>query len=1077
MKKVINVVGAIIFSDNKILCAQRSEEMSLPLMWEFPGGKIEKNETEKDALIREIREEMKCDLIVGDKVITTEHEYDFGIVRLTTYKCTLNKELPTLTEHKSIEWLSINELDKLNWAPADIPADNMSRLLNDFNQSLHKGFIDKDISHKGNYTPKLLVNNKNEKVLSTIIDELQKCETFYFSVAFITESGLASLKAQLLDLSNKGVKGKILTSNYLGFNSPKMYGELLKLKNVEVRLTDIAGFHAKGYIFEHKDYSSMVIGSSNLTSNALKVNYEHNVLLSTMKNGDLVDSVKNEFDLLWQKSTPLTEQWINSYKESFEYRSLEKLAEVEQTQMLLADKVKKSVEIVPNLMQAEALRSLKAIRDKTKDKALIISATGTGKTILCALDVREVNPNKFLFIVHNEGILNRAKEEFKKVLPIKNDSDFGLLTGKHRDVDAKYLFATIQTLSRDDNFKQFDENEFDYIVFDEAHRSAASTYQRVFNYFKPKFMLGMTATPERSDELSIFELFDYNIAYEIRLQAALESDILCPFHYFGVTDYVHQGIKEDDVTKLRYLTSDERVNYIIQKTDYYGYSGEILQGLIFVSSKKEAYDLADKLSSKGIKSVALTGDDSVNYRQIVIEKLKEGKINYIITVDLFNEGIDIPEVNQVVMLRPTESSIIFIQQLGRGLRKSSNKEYVTVIDFIGNYKTNYLIPIALSGDQSQNKDNYKKFLTNNDSINGVSTINFEEVAKKQIYNSLDAVSLNQNKLILKAYEDVENRLGHMPLLMDFIQQHSIDPSVIFSKFSNYYEFLVRYKKIDTLLTENESKNLVFFSRQIAPGLKRIDSLVLEELLKNELTYDELKNKMLNEVKDITEDDIDTSLRILDFSFYNSGIEKIYGSPIIERNERMIRLSDAFTNALSNQTFKIFLEDLIELSKYNNEKYQKGKNGLILYNKYSREDFSKIFNWNKNGSSVIMGYMIRSQEMPIFITYDKHEDISDSTKYEDEFLSQDELKWFTKSNRTLKSKEVQKILSHRAKGIKMYIFVQKKDDDGIYFYYLGTAGYIEGSEKQDKMPNGSNVVTMDLALDKAVRDDIYRYLTN
>ncbi|GBZ23676.1 DEAD/DEAH box helicase [Staphylococcus aureus] len=926
----------------------------------------------------------------------------------------------------------------------------MSRLLNDFNQSLHKGFIDKHISHKGNYTPKLLVNNKNEKVLSTIIDELQKCETFYFSVAFITESGLASLKAQLLDLSNKGVKGKILTSNYLGFNSPKMYGELLKLKNVEVRLTDIAGFHAKGYIFEHKDYSSMVIGSSNLTSNALKVNYEHNVLLSTMKNGDLVDSVKNEFDLLWQNSTQLTQQWINSYKESFEYRSLEKLAEVEQTQMLLADKVKKSVEIVPNLMQAEALRSLKAIRDKAKDKALIISATGTGKTILCALDVREVNPNKFLFIVHNEGILNRAKEEFKKVLPTKNDSDFGLLTGKHRDVDAKYLFATIQTLSRDDNFKQFDEKEFDYIVFDEAHRSAASTYQRVFNYFKPKFMLGMTATPERSDELSIFEMFDYNIAYEIRLQAALESDILCPFHYFGVTDYVHQGIKEDDVTKLRYLTSDERVNYIIQKTDYYGYSGEILQGLIFVSSKKEAYDLADKLSSKGIKSVALTGDDSVNYRQIVIEKLREGKINYIITVDLFNEGIDIPEVNQVVMLRPTESSIIFIQQLGRGLRKSSNKEYVTVIDFIGNYKTNYLIPIALSGDQSQNKDNYKKFLTNNDSINGVSTINFEEV---------------------------ENRLGHMPLLMDFIQQHSIDPSVIFSKFSNYYEFLVRYKKIDALLTENESKNLVFFSRQIAPGLKRIDSIVLEELLKNELTYDELKNKMLNEVKDITEDDIDTSLRILDFSFYNAGIEKIYGSPIIECNERMIRLSDAFTNALSNQTFKIFLEDLIELSKYNNEKYQKGKNGLILYNKYSREDFSKIFNWSKNGSSVIMGYMIRSQEMPIFITYDKHEDISDSTKYEDEFLSQDELKWFTKSNRTLKSKEVQKILSHRAKGIKMYIFVQKKDDDGIYFYYLGTAGYIEGSEKQDKMPNGSNVVTMDLALDKAVRDDIYRYITN
>ncbi len=210
--------------------------------------------------------------------------------------------------------------------------------------------------------------------------------------------------------------------------------------------------------------------------------------------------------------------------------------------------------------------------------------------------------------------------------------------------------------------------------------------------------------------------------------------------------------------------------------------------------------------------------------------------------------------------------------------------------FIGNYKTNYLIPIALSGDQSQNKDNYKKFLTNNDSINGVSTINFEEVAKKQIYNSLDAVSLNQNKLILKAYEEVENRLGHMPLLMDFIQQHSIDPSVIFSKFSNYYEFLVRYKKIDTLLTEMNLKSNFFLFRKIAPH-QRIDSLVLEELLKNELTYDELKIKCSNQVKVITEDDIDTSLRILDFSFYNAKIQ-IYGSPIIECNEKatIIRLA-------------------------------------------------------------------------------------------------------------------------------------------------------------------------------------------
>lgn len=303
----------------------------------------------------------------------------------------------------------------------------------------------------------------------------------------------------------------------------------------------------------------------------------------------------------------------------------------------------------------------------------------------------------------------------------------------------------------------------------------------------------MTATPERTDELNIFELFNYNIAYEIRLQEALESNILCPFHYFGVTDYIQNEMSQEDAFNLKYLASNERVEHIIKKTNYYGYSGDVLKGLIFVSSRGEAYQLANQLSKRGISSVGLTGKDSIAYRTETIQQLKEGSINYIITVDLFNEGIDIPEINQVVMLRPTKSSIIFIQQLGRGLRKSTNKEFVTVIDFIGNYKTNYMIPIALSGNKSQNKDNYRKFLTDTTVLNGVSTINFEEVAKNKIYNSLDSVKLNQPKLIKEAFNNVKDRIGKLPLLMDFINNDSIDPSVIFSRFKNYYEFLIKIK--------------------------------------------------------------------------------------------------------------------------------------------------------------------------------------------------------------------------------------------------------------------------------------------
>lgn len=645
----------------------------------------------------------------------------------------------------------------------------MTNLLEDFNQSLHKGFIDRTISHKGNFMPKLLINNKEDNVLSTIIDELHKCKSFTISVAFITESGLASLKSYLYDLNEKGIKGKIITSNYLGFNTPNMYKELLKLKNVEVRLTDVNGFHAKGYMFDHNDYSSIIIGSSNLTSNALKINYEHNVLFSTQQSGDLIYNIKSQFDELWATSLPLSHEWIEAYENTFEYQTFKNTVRVAETQSLVETQTKDLNKIDPNLIQREALKSLTSLRKSAKDKALIISATGTGKTILSALDVRNYDPKKFLFVVHNEGILNRAINEFKKVLSQSNNADFGLLTGKNKDINAKYLFATIQTLSNENIYNQFEKDHFDYIVFDEAHRSAAATYQKVFNYFKPNFLLGMTATPERTDSLNIFEMFDYNIAYEIRLQKALESEVLCPFHYFGVTDYVHNGEKIDEVSNLSDLTSNERVEHVLEKTSYYGYSGDELKGLIFVSRKEEAYDLAENLSLRGVPSIALTGEDNPQKREEVIQQLKSGAINYIITVNLFNEGIDIPSVNQIVMLRETESSIIFIQQLGRGLRKSSNKEYVTIIDFIGNYTKNYLIPIALSGDQSQNKDNYRKFLTNNSALNGVSTINFEEIAKKKIYDSLKAVKLNSAKLIKESYTTVESRIGRIPTLMDFIE--------------------------------------------------------------------------------------------------------------------------------------------------------------------------------------------------------------------------------------------------------------------------------------------------------------------
>ena len=957
----------------------------------------------------------------------------------------------------------------------------LNNLLEDFNQSLHKGFIDRTISHKGNFMPKLLINNKDENVLSTIINELYKCNSFTISVAFITESGLASLKSHLYDLDQKGVHGKIITSNYLGFNTPKMYKELLKLKNVDVRLTDVNGFHAKGYVFDHENYASIIVGSSNLTSNALKVNYEHNILLSTQKNGDLVYNIKTQFDELWYKSTPLSDTWIREYELIYNDRSLKNPLYKIEKQSVIQNHIEQAVKIEPNVMQKEALHSLNQLRKSGKDKSLIISATGTGKTILCALDVRNFNPNKFLFVVHNEEILQKAIEEFKKVLPFSKDEEFGLLTGKHKETGAKYLFATIQTLAKDYIFNQFDQCHFDYIVYDEAHRSAAKSYQKVFNYFTPDFVLGMTATPERTDNLNIFEMFDYNIAYEIRLQKALESELLCPFHYFGVTDYIHNGKSTDDFSSLTNLTSNERVKHILEKTQYYGYSGEELKGIIFVSRKDEAKNLANKLTLHNVPSVALTGEDNTEKRQKAIEQLKSGEINYIVTVNLFNEGIDIAPVNQIVMLRETESSIIFIQQLGRGLRKSKNKEYVTVIDFIGNYEKNYLIPIALSGDQSQNKDNYRRFLTSNTALMGVSTINFEEVAKRKIYDSLKQVKLSAASHIKQAYNEVAERIGRIPLLMDFIRQNSIDPSVIYSKdssYKNYNDFLIKSKKIEEHLNRNENRNLTFLSREIAPGLKNVDHTILKAIIKRPHKLNELLTVAQIVDPNVTLEDVQTTLKILDYSFFSNTINKTYGKPIITISNDEVTLTNSFAASLKKTVFQIYVEDVIELAEYNNKTHQNNQNGLIIYNKYTRKDFVKLLNWKSDESGVINGYKFGNNTLPIFITYHKDDNISDNTKYEDEFLSPDELKWYTKSNRKLDSPEVQKILAHQKNNVDMYIFVKKEDVlDGKEFYFLGKAHYLEGTAEQSKMPNENkdNIVAMTLSMETPVKDEIYRYI--
>lgn len=960
----------------------------------------------------------------------------------------------------------------------------MNSFVENLENSLYKGFINKDLRFIGDYKPKLLLNNitKSESVLNSIQEELEHCKTFIFSVAFITESGLATLKSQLLDLRNKGVNGRILTSTFLNFNQPKVFKELLKIKNVEVRLTDLKGFHSKGYIFNQESYYSLIVGSSNLTAHALKVNYEWNVKLTSYENGEIIHHFKNQFESVWDNSQPLTEQWIEDYEKNYSQIVNSKVMDqvVELPTQYQVNSLQNALKILPNKMQVAALEEIQAVRNNGKDKGLVISATGTGKTYLAAFDVRRYSPKRMLFIVHREQILNKAKSDFIKVMG-GIDADFGILSGSNKEVNSKYLFATIQTISKDENLNKFDPEEFDYILIDEVHKAGAKSYRKVIEHFQPKFLMGMTATPERTDDFNIYELFDYNVAYEIRLQEALEEDMLCPFHYFGVTDFEFNGVLIDDTALLSTLVTEERVNHILEKIFYYGHSGEKVKGLMFCSRKDEAEKLSDALNNKGLRTIALTGDDNQEERARAVIKLEEGFLDYIITVDIFNEGIDIPCINQVVMLRQTQSSIIFIQQLGRGLRKHDSKEFVTIIDFIGNYRNNFLIPIALSGDKSQNKDNIRRNMKDTSYIKGVSTVNFEEIAKKQIFKSINSSNLTSFKHLRDAFIELKNRIGKTPFLYDFISNHSIDPIVIAERYSNYYQFLLKVKAdVTLLLSDYENKVLTMFSLEILNGKRKNEIILLDLLLnKQKVNIDEYRTR-LEESKCIIDDETMISVqRIFNLSFFTQTFKKKYGEQpiVINTEDGDLKFNDSISLSLeSNPLFKELVKDVVRSAMEKCKKYKNNQN-LTLYEKYSRKDVCKLLNWSNDESATIFGYKTKHNTCPIFITYHKNDDVESSVNYGDEFQSQEILKWYTRSNRTLKSEEVQTIINANENNINLHIFVKKDDDEGTDFYYLGKANPEKGSAQQDKMEDGRPVVHLNMIMEKQIDSKLYHYLVN
>jgi superfamily II DNA or RNA helicase len=942
--------------------------------------------------------------------------------------------------------------------------------------SLETGFIDKGIPSQQAFRPQLLVNDasKQKKVLSSILSELESLQNpeqdaFYFSVAFITTSGVQSIKQALIDLDKRGVKGKILASQYLNFTHPEALKQLLQFKNIELKIATQGDFHNKGYIFKKGQHYNVIIGSSNLTANALSNNKEWNLKVSAIDSSELVNTTLQEFESAFDTATTVDIEYVEHYRLNYnrekEYRTKISLFKEEATPSKLA----------PNKMQELALQNLNSLREKGNSKGLLISATGTGKTYLSAFDAKQFGAKKLLFVVHRRTIAEKSMQSYKALFG--DQVKMGLYSGAEKELDADFIFCTVQTLAKTEHLQKFHKKHFDYIVIDETHRAAAESYNQIISHFEPRFLLGMTATPERTDGGDVFKLFDYNIAYEIRLQEALKEEILCPFHYFGVTDIEVDGQLLKEKADFNLLSSEQRINHIINTIQKYGSDSGIVRGLVFCSRKEECHFLAEEFNKRHLRSIALTGDNKEEERAKAIHLLESTripeKIDYIFTVDIFNEGIDIPKVNQVIMLRPTQSAIIFVQQLGRGLRKTEGKDFLTVIDFIGNYSNNFLVPIALYGDSSYNKDSLRKLIsTGCEAIPGTSTINFDPIAKQQIFNAIDAANMQLKKDLVQDYKLMKYRLGRMPMMCDFLDANARDPYAYVGYSKSYFNLVSEIEpEIKDQINPTQKELLELFSLEIANAKRIEEVLLMKQLLIESDCSVEYLRAIIEEKYHYTptKETIDSLERNLNFEFVKNP------KSVIDVSNNRYALLASFKEQLNNAVFSNFLNDVLNYAErkfYNLYELDRLQNGFILGEKYSRKDVCRILNWDKDISSTVYGYRTQKKMTPCFVTYKKSADISSGTQYNDHFIDSQTFAWESRSNRKLNSSEIQDVINSDL----ILLFVKKSDGEGTDFYCLGAVSIVEGSISQAYMPKSNEpVVHFKYKLKEAVEEKLYQYL--
>ena len=879
-------------------------------------------------------------------------------------------------------------------------------------------------------------------MLGELNKEIVTCDSIDLLVSFVKWSGLRCIIESLKEATHNGKKLRLITTSYMGATDLKAIEELSKLPNTEIKIsydTERTRLHAKAYMFKRETgFTTAYIGSSNLSNAALTSGLEWNLKITEQDSFDVIKKFEATFESYWNDREFVS--YLGNEEDKLRLKQ-----SLKRENSFKDDELNFSFDIRPYSYQQEILDKLKVEREIFKKyKNLVIAATGVGKTVISAFDYKNFclenkkKANRLLFVVHREEILKQARDTFRVIM---KDNNFGeLMVGNNNPESLEHLFVSIQSLNSKDLTKITSEDYYDFIIVDEFHHAAAPSYQKLLNYYKPKVLLGLTATPERADNKDIFKYFEDRISGEIRLPEAIDRKLLSPFQYFAVSDSVdlsdlkwqRNGYSISELNNL-YIGDDKRVNEIVRSLNKYVTDINEVIALGFCVSKEHAKFMAQRFNEKGIPSIALTDESKKEERNNAKKMLVSGEIKFIFVVDLYNEGVDIPEINTILFLRPTESLTVFLQQLGRGLRLHENKECLTVLDFVGQAHKNYNFEDkfrALIGRSNKSvKENIERgFLT----LPKGCYIQLEKQAKEYILRNIKSSTNNEKNLINK--------------IKDFNDNTDLELNL---------ENFLKYNKLSLIDFYGKKKDRSFYRMCVLAGVKE----EFNEAYENEITKKLYKLFFIN------------SRRLIEFIINIIGSSRIDQDKLNEEEKLMLNMmyyifydeipskvglgsiEEGINKLLNN---KIMMKEVCEILTYNynniefvDKKLDLGFDcPLDLHCDYTTEMILTAFGYYNEEKKPSFREGVKYFEDKnidiFFITLNKSDkDFSPSTLYEDYAINERLFHWQSQSGTSVDSKTGQRYINHLKTGNKIALFVREyKNNNGFTspFTYLGTCEY-------------------------------------